>query len=89
MFLHIGKDVLIPMENIIAIVDVDSCLASEDAMNYIKNAEEKGQLCNTNNKKIRSYVITNTGKKDIIYTSSISSSTLYKRNEISNDIVSL
>lgn len=88
MFLHLGKDFVIPMKDIIAIIDVES-LNSEDTKNFFKIAEEEGFIYNIVDKGIKSYIITekiekdkDTGKdirKSIIYSSNISSTTLYKR----------
>ncbi|EOC99437.1 extracellular matrix regulator RemB [Caldisalinibacter kiritimatiensis] len=88
MFLHLGKDLVIPLKDIIAIVDADS-LGSQDTRDFFKIAEEEGFIYNIVNDNIKSYIITeriekdkNTGekiRKSIIYCSNISSTTLYKR----------
>ena len=65
MFLHIGNNKTIPLNEVIAIIDINSfykCIFNEE------------------NNDIKSYIITWREKETIIYTSNISSSTLLKRS---------
>lgn len=90
MFLHLGKNYVIPLSEIIGIIP-DKSLESEDTANFIKISKEEGFLINIVDKNIKSYVITekveknNKGnkrlRKSIIYCTNISTKTLYKRCE--------
>ncbi|SHI15533.1 extracellular matrix regulator RemB [Sporanaerobacter acetigenes] len=80
MFLHIGKNLTIPVKEIVAIIDSKSVLESEDTKIYIENIRKKGYLYKTDDKEVKTYILIHREEKDIIYTSSISSSTLFKRN---------
>ena len=93
MFLHIGKSYSIPIDDIVAIMDVNSLLNSKDSKSYLKKMKEKGLLFITNSdeRNIKTIILTsrieknnNKGKviKNLIYTSEISSSTLLKRNSL-------
>jgi ribosomal protein S8 len=88
MFLHIGGDVVIPIRNVIAIMDIDTTTISKDTKEFLKIAEEEGFIESISNDLPKSYIITETDKKSKIYLSPISSVTLQKRsgylNEISN-----
>ena len=42
MFIHIGEDVVVPMKDIIAIIDVESANQSDDTRQFLKIAEEEG-----------------------------------------------
>ena len=86
MFLHIGGDVVIPLRNIIAIFDIDSTTISKDTKEFLRIAEEEGFIKSISDDLPKSYVITESEKKSIIYLSPISSVTLQKRSEFVNNI---
>ncbi len=79
MFLHIGSDVVIPLRNVIAILDIDTTTLSKDSRDFLKTAEEEGFIETISDDLPRSFVITEEDKKSKIYLSPISSVTLQKR----------
>lgn len=89
MFLHIGDNISIPKNEIIAILDKDTVEKSMDTKAFIDKLIKKGCLINPHNKKINSYIITcvknidrRNRKKFLkyeLYTSSISSKSLSER----------
>lgn len=89
MFLHIGGDVVIPVRNIIAILDIDTTTVSKDTKDFLKIAEEEGFIESITNDLPKSFIITETDKKSKIYLSPISSITLQKRSSFVNDISNL
>ncbi len=80
MFLHIGGDVVLPMRNIIAIMDIESTTVSKDTKEFLKIAEEEGFIESISNDLPKSFIITEIDKKSKIYLSPISSVTLQKRS---------
>lgn len=95
MFLHIGKDHVIPTKDIIAIIDIESTQESEVTQEFFKTAMEEGFIIGkVENPK--SYIITEKteSKRDFkkgktqtqIYGSSISASTLLKRSNFIENI---
>ncbi|AFS77090.1 hypothetical protein Curi_c00050 [Gottschalkia acidurici 9a] len=88
MLLHLGKDKVIPLKDIIAIIDAESAFKSEYTKEFFKIAEEDGFI-NSTNEEIKSYILTERSNKhkkgdlksrqSIIYTSNISTVTLQKR----------
>lgn len=88
MFLHIGGDVVLPMKNIIAIMDLETSSVSKDTKEFLRIADEEGFVESISDDLPKSFVITETNKKSKIYLSPISSVTLQKRagylKEISN-----
>ncbi|MTI49783.1 extracellular matrix regulator RemB [Sporosalibacterium faouarense] len=96
MFLHLGKDFVIPIMDIIAIVDAKTAFKSNDTKEFFKIAKEEGFIYNIVEKGIKSYIITEKVEKDkangadirtsIIYSSNISSTTLAKRAGFINNI---
>jgi ribosomal protein S8 len=86
MFLHIGGDVVLPLRNIIAIMDIESTTVSKDTKEFLKIAEEEGFIESISHDLPKSFIITEIDKKSRIYLSPISSVTLQKRSGYINDI---
>ncbi len=88
MFLHLGKNVIINLEDVIAIIDLPSAVRSSDTGDFIRTAWEEGFVINITGEKPKSMVITEkagcrNNKKGTgncsVYFSPISSSTLSRR----------
>ncbi len=86
MFLHIGGDVVIPIKNVIAIMDIDTTTISKDTREFLKVAEEEGFVTSISEDLPKSFIITETDKKSKIYLSPISSVTLQKRSKYITEI---
>lgn len=86
MFLHIGGDVVIPMRNVIAILDIETTTLSRDTKDFLKVAEEEGFIEAISNDLPKTFIITEIDKKSKIYLSPISSVTLNKRAGYIDDI---
>lgn len=84
MYLHIGQNRLIPLSEIIAIIDAKSVEKSFELKYFLYRCKEQGILFDDTLDKVKSYVLVNRENKTIIYTSNISSSTLYKRSKENN-----
>ena len=63
MFLHIGGDVVVPMKNVIAILDIETTTLSKDTKEFLKIAEEEGFIEAISDDIPKSFVITETEKK--------------------------
>lgn len=97
MFLHLGGDVVVPLKNIISIIDVASVLKSKDSKAFFEVANEEGFIEKITDEEPKSYIITekiekkNKGNEKIIkttiYSSPISSVTLHKRANFIDEIV--
>lgn len=86
MFVHIGGDVVIPLKNIIAIMDMETTTISKDTRDFLKIAEEEGFVESISSDLPKSFIITEQEKKSKIYLSNISSVTLLKRCGFLNDL---
>lgn len=86
MFLHIGGDVVIPINDVIAIMDIDTTTISKDTKEFLKIAEEEGFIRSISNDLPKSFIITEVDKKSVIYLSPISSVTLKKRSQYISEI---
>jgi len=79
MFLHIGGDVVLPMKNIVMIMDLETTSVSKDTKEFLRKSQEKGIITSISEDLPKSFVITEADKKCKIYLSPISSVTLQKR----------
>ena len=74
MFVHIGGEVIIPIEDIIAIIDLEAKQNSLSTQEFLSVAEDEGFVVNIKD-RANSFVVTT--KK--VYLSPISTVTLRKR----------
>lgn len=88
MIVHIGGNITLLENDIIAVLDIDTVLRSKDNNNLIENLIKEDCLVNYTNDNIKTYIIatdTNYGKdksrfnKYKLYVSNISSTSLRKR----------
>lgn len=79
MFLHIGGDFVVPVKNVIAIMDLETTTLSKDTRDFLSIAEEEGFIESISDDIPKSFIITEIDKKSKIYLSPISSITLQKR----------
>ena len=79
MFLHLGGDVVIPIKDIIAILDMESTTVSKITKEFLTTAEEEGFIENISHDIPKTFIITESNKKSKIFLSPISSVTLFKR----------
>lgn len=75
MFLHIGSDIEVTQEDIIAIINVNSIEYSK----ILQNSDEDLNVFKISEDKPKSIIFLNKDNKTKIYLSPISSSTLQKR----------
>ncbi|WP_138204224.1 extracellular matrix regulator RemB [Haloimpatiens lingqiaonensis] len=81
MFLHLGENVVVPIEDVIGIFDMETTMYSSDTSQFLRLAEEDGFVERVTKEKPKSFVIAEVDKKSKIYLSPISSSTLQKRTK--------
>jgi len=86
MFLHIGKDVVIPMKNVIAIIDMETTTLSKDTREFLRIAEEEGFVEAISDDIPKTFIIMEVDKKSKVYLSPISSVTLLKRSRFIDGI---
>ncbi len=89
MFLHLGGDVVIPLKDVIAILDIDKTTISKDTREFLAVAEEEGFIESISDDLPKSFIITETDKNSKIYLSPISSVTLYKRAGFLGDLCNI
>lgn len=82
MFLHLGENVVVPINDIIGIFDMETTMYSSDTIQFLRMAEEDGFVERITKNISKTLIIAEVDKKSKIYISPISSSTLCKRTEI-------
>lgn len=82
MFLHLGKNVVVPTKDIIGIFDLETTMYSSDTIQFLRMAEEDGFVERITDEKPKTFVIAEVEKKSKIYLSPISSATLTKRTDV-------
>lgn len=85
MFLHLGENLVVPVKDIIGIFDIETSSYSSDTTQFLRMAEEDGFVERVNNEPPKSCIVAEVNKKSKVYLSPISSSTLSKRAEITNN----
>lgn len=82
MYLHLGQSVVIPFREVIGIFDMDNTTASHRTRQFLRQAEEAGQVVNVSEDLPKSFVLCQNMKGHFfVYLSQLSSSTLLKRAE--------
>lgn len=84
MYLHLGNDVVVRKDEIIAVFDMDNTTISKHSRKFLTIAERNGQVIDITDDLPKSYVVTGFGDEIRVFISSVSSKTLYKRWGIKN-----
>lgn len=82
MYLHLGKNVVVPKEAVVAVLDLDNSSQSHITRAYLTRAEREGRVVNVSDDLPKSFVVCQSGQGgQILYLSQLASSTLLKRAE--------
>lgn len=80
MFLHIGNDVVVRKDDLIAVFDMDNTTISKQSREFLAKAQKDGNVVDICDDLPKSYVVTNFEGQTRVYISSVSSQTIYKRS---------
>ena len=81
MYLHLGQDVVVQKNDIIAVFDLDNSSQSHITRDFLKKAEQKGSVINISEDLPKSFVLIEKNGKKMVYLSQLSSATLLKRSD--------
>ena len=82
MYLHLGQDKVVSMDEIVGIFDLDTSTVSKATRDYLAKAEKDGCVTNVCTDLPKSSIACiGRDQKTHVYISQISSSTLLKRTE--------
>ena len=79
MYLHLGNDVVINTEKIVAMFDIDACTVSKKTRDFLAAAQKNGEVINVSSELPRSFVVCNDKGKTSVYISQLSTKTLSRR----------
>lgn len=79
MFLHIGSDVEVSGEDIVAIINISSINNSKISKQLLQCSKDDLNICKISEDEPKSIILLNQNNQNKIYLSPISSSTLQKR----------
>ena len=79
MYLHLGNDVVVQTQHIIAMFDLDACTVSKKTRDFLANAQKQGQVVNVSYELPKSFVVCRKNGENIVYISQLSTKTLNKR----------
>lgn len=86
MYLHLGLDVMVNADNITGIFDLENTTTSRTTREYLKGAESRHEVISVVTDIPKSFVVvTNKEKKNTVYISQLSASTLTKRLRAEED----
>ena len=87
MYLHLGQDVVVKMEQVVGIVDMENSTVSKITRQYLANATKQGRVVNVSMEMPKTFVVCSDREHRItVYISQISASTLRKRTNFLSDL---
>lgn len=85
MYIHLGKNTVVNVSEIVAIIDIDKTTVSKHTRNFLTYAQKNGEVVNVSEDLPKSAVICKGKEKNIkVYISQISPSTLQGRYKNKN-----
>lgn len=80
MYLHLGQDTVIKIDEIVGIFNMETSTISKTTRMYLAQAEKSGKVVNVSMELPKSFVLCRDGKnRETVYISQISTATLLKR----------
>ncbi|MBR2743485.1 MAG: DUF370 domain-containing protein [Clostridia bacterium] len=79
MYLHLGGDMAVNQKSIIGIFNLETATISKITRDYLKRAQKRGIVENIGYEIPTSFVVCSDRRGDKVYTTQISSQTLYNR----------
>ena len=80
MYLHLGEDISIRQRDVLGVFDLETSSLSKITRDYLKNAQQSGDVVNVSLALPKSFVLCSEKKRQQrLYISQISTATLYKR----------
>lgn len=80
MYLHLGEETVVRGRDIIGIFDIENTSVSKHTKDFLAVSEKSGNVFNVSYEMPKSFIVCNDGKKEKVYISQISASTLKKRS---------
>ncbi len=84
MYISIGNDISIRNESIVGIFDLDNTTSSKHTRNFLRRAEEAGQIVTVTDELPKAFVLTREFSMDRVYLTQFSAVTIEKRSKGAN-----
>lgn len=81
MYLHIGENTMVRLKDVIGIFSLEENYGMEN-MSFLRVGKEEGFIRRINDEEPKSFVVTESDHRSVIYLSPISAKTLKKRSLI-------
>lgn len=82
MYLHLGQNTVITLNEIVGIFDLDNTTVSKKTRDYLSHAEKNGDVNVVSMELPKSFIVCSSEEeKNKVYLSQISTSTLLKRTQ--------
>ena len=82
MYLHLGNDIVVRKQEIVAVFDLDNTSQSALTRRYLSAAEKSGSVVNAAGDELpKSFVVCARDGRQTVYLSQLNSSTLLRRSE--------
>ena len=81
MVLHIGKDTMVPLKDVVLILDYKEALSNDDTGRFLRKLGDSAHIITIDKMNTKSVVIAQFLNKFFIYYSPISTATLLKRSK--------
>jgi len=89
MILHLGGDAVIPLKDIIAILDIESAEYGAINKEFVQIARDEGNIIRISDDPPKSLIMAGNKDKTILYLSPISTVTLMKRSNNPIDVTAI
>ena len=90
MYLHLGQDTVIKVDDIVGICDMETSTISNVTRDFLSNCQKSGKIINVSMEMPKSFVLCcDKKKKKKVYITQISSTTLLKRTGYINEIANV
>lgn len=81
MYMHLGENTVVRLDEIIGIFDMDNTTVSKSTREFLKFSEKRREVINVSYELPKSFIVCSNKKKEKrVYISQISSTTLNKRS---------
>ena len=79
MYIHLGSNTVVKSGDVIGIFDIDYCSVDKRTREFLRAAQNAGNIINVTDDLPKTFVVCRENGKDKVYVSGISPSTLRKR----------
>lgn len=87
MYLHLGNETAVAFDDIVGIFDMDNTTVSAGTRRFLAAAQKNGSITDVTEDLPKSFIVVRKNGKDLVYISSLASSTLMKRAKSENFIM--